>query len=291
MNRSTSESLQKTIEATKEKIEAELRKRITQYQQAIASQNQQNKIAFSTSTQPLNILAEGDSWFDYPIGSDVIGCIENNAEIKPNILNLAEYGDVTTNILGTKNRNRIIEALKDEDNGDFDAILFSGGGNDLVGDAFCLWIKDYVSGSSPNDGIHRARLEAMLTVVESAYIDLFEIRNIFAPNCPVFIHGYDFALPTGDKACWVGPWLKPSLDYRNWTDFNLASELVKEILLAFHNLLEKLETNYSNVIYVRTQGTLKEADWANELHPNEKGFKKISNVFLRALEHRFNGRI
>lgn len=117
-------------------------------------------------------------------------------------------------MLGTENRKRITDALADKENGTFDALLFSGGENDLVGEQFCLWIKDHSPSAVPRDAIQRNRLEAILRVVESAYVDLFQIRDTLAPNCVVFIHAYDFAQPSGKGVCNVGPWLKTSLDYR-----------------------------------------------------------------------------
>jgi hypothetical protein len=90
----------------------------------------------------------------------------------------------------------------------------------------------------------------------------------------------------------LGPWLKPSLDLRGWTDLAAGTEVVKVVLQAFDELLAQLEQQHNNVVYVRTQGTLSAAsDWANELHPTEQGFNKIAAVFLQALRQRFPGRI
>jgi hypothetical protein len=88
--------------------------------------------------------------------------------------------------------------------------------------------------------------------------------------------------------CGLGPWLKPSLDFRGWTNFAMAAAVIKEALLAFDVLLTRLEQQHLNIVYVRTQGTLSSAtDWANELHPTEQGFGKIADVFLRSLRGQF----
>lgn len=282
------------LEATKQKIEQDRRERIARHKQAIAEQlsRVRDEDFAAPGASRLNIFAEGDSWFDYPFLNDVIDCIRNAGRPTPEILSLAHYGDVTTNMLGVENRQRIVDMLTDCDNGDFDALLFSGGGNDLVGDQFCLWVKDYVAGIDPSNGVQRERLANILGVVESAYIDLFQIRDRLASECVVFVHAYDFAQPTGKGVCSVGPWLKPSLDYRQWTGYAQAAAVVKEVLLEFHSLLLRLEQSHRNVVYVRTQGTLNaNMDWGNELHPNEQGFQKIGGVFLAALRHRFPGRI
>ena len=118
------------------------------------------------------------------------------------------------------------------------------------------------------------------------------VTNI-SPTSLVVLHAYDFALPTGTPVCWgIGPWLKPSLDFQGWTDFTLASAVVKEILLAFGQLLVLIAQQHNNVIVVPTQGTLTQrGDWGNELHPTRDGFEQIAQKFIYTLRARFPGRI
>ncbi len=191
-------------------------------------------------------------------------------------------------MLGVSKRQRIISNLQDPENGTFDALLFSGGGNDIAGDQFCLWLVEFVAGTSPAAGVDTQRLADMLGVVQAAYVDLIKIRDAIIPDCVIFLHAYDFAQPTGQGVCGLGPWLKPSLDLRGWTDFAAAAQIVKEVLQAFDKVLADLEQQHKNVVYVRTQGTLSPTtDWANELHPTEQGFNKIAAVFLQALRKTF----
>jgi hypothetical protein len=140
--------------------------------------------------------------------------------------------------------------------------------------------------------VDRQCLADVIGVIQAAYLDLIAIRDSIVPDCVIFVHGYDFAQPTGQGVCGLGPWLKPSLDFRGWTNFASASQIVKEVLQAFDKLLVQLEQQYNNIVYVRTQGTLSPAtDWANELHPTEQGFNKIAGVFLQAMRTKFPGGI
>ena len=245
----------------------------------------------------MNLFADGDSWFDYPLPlegrNDVIRSIGTHGKPQPLILNLAHYGDEARDLLGVKRRQRIIDNLSDEENGRFDAILFSGGGNDTVGNQFCLWIQDYVSGMKPSEGINAQRLAAVLGVVRSAYEDLIVIRDRILPECPILVHAYDFAIPTDKGICGklIGPWLKPSLVYRGWTDMEAGTLVVKEFLLQFRNTLTQIAAAHKNVVYVETQGTLAPDEWENELHPTPPGFDKIAGKFLAALRAIFPGRI
>ena len=280
----------------RQQIDQERAQRIALHKQAIAAR----KVAMAAAPgalRPLNLFADGDSWFDYPLPilapNDTITSIGKHGTPRPLILNLAHYGDEARDKLGVHQRLRIQQNLTDPDNGTFDAILFSGGGNDTVGNQFCLWIQDYVAGMAPSQGINATRLGSVLGVVRSAYEDLIAIRDKFALQCPVFIHAYDFAIPNNVGVCdnTIGPWLKPSLDYRGWTDTPLATQVVKEFLLQFLNMLTQVAKLHKNVIIVPTQGTLQPNEWANELHPSSEGFDKIGAKFIAALRTAFPGRI
>jgi hypothetical protein len=48
--------------------------------------------------------------------------------------------------------------LQEPKNGKFDAILFSGGGNDLVGDQFRLWLNDADAPRNGGAKVKRGRL-------------------------------------------------------------------------------------------------------------------------------------
>jgi len=95
----------------------------------------------------------------------------------------------------------------------------------------------------------------------------------------LFSHAYDFAQPSDLPACVVGPWLKPSLDFRQWT--NRATQIVRDVLLTSDTTLKQLEHDFRNAVYVRTQGNLDPGvDWANETHPTETGFSKLAEGCL-----------
>jgi len=281
-----------TIEAMHAKIEADRQQRIEEHQREIAQLGAAARVEAAAAARPLNLLAEGDSWFDYPLSPAVIEGIKAGGNPRPLILKLAHYGDAASEMLGISKRRRLIDNLRNPANGVFDALLFSGGGNDIAGDQFCLWLTQNAGSGDPAYGFDRQRLADILGVVEAAYTDLLEIRDRYAANCTVFLHAYDFAQPNGKGVCRIGPWLKPSLDFRGWTKFPEAALIVKEVLLEFDKLLTRFEQQHAGVVYVRTQGTLSpNTDWTNELHPNPRGFQKIASVFLAALREKFSGKI
>jgi hypothetical protein len=280
----------------RELIETERNERIAQHKRDVAEHRALLR-ATPGAVQPLNLFADGDSWFDYPLPptarNDVIRSIGSHGKPQPLILNLAHYGDEARDLLGVKRRQRIIDNLSDVENGTFDAILFSGGGNDTVGNQFCLWIQNYVPGMAPSQGMNIQRLAAVLGVVRSAFEDLIAIRDKILPQCPIFVHAYDFAIPTNIGICdnLIGPWLKPSLVSRGWKDTAAGTLVVKEFLLQFRGMLTQVAAAHKNVIYVETQGTLDPNEWANELHPTPQGFDKVGAKFLAAIRTVFPARI
>ena len=275
-----------------EDVASERRTRIAAHHQAV------RRSRSAAGAPPLNLFADGDSWFDYPLppfsSVDVMTAVADSGRPTPMVLNLAHHGDEARQTLGLEKRQRLIDALTDRDNGTFDAILFSGGGNDIAGDQFCLWVKERQPGMSPSDGLDMARFRHVLGVIEAAYLELIAVRNKFAPSATIFIHSYDFAIPDARDVCDnVGPWLKPSLDFRGWTNLAEATVIVKTALLEFNALLSGIAQRSGNsVMLVPTQGTLSGVrEWANELHPTPDGFRKIAAKFVAALGTKFPGRI
>jgi hypothetical protein len=249
---------------------------------------------------PLVMLAHGDSWFDYPLSgnslslrsTDVIAQLESLGTINPVVLNLSHHGDATTDEMSLPKQQRMIESLQDPANwpesGKPDAILFSGGGNDIAGEQFCIFLDFATPGAT---GLDAARFEKVLGLVEAAYLDLFTFRDRYAPGVPVFGHGYDFPIPNGVHPDCVGPWLKPALDYCGW-NLMQGTAILHEVLAEFKNLLVRLAANpANNFVFVDTQGLLTSDDWANELHPYPSGFKVIARKFVDILRVQFPDRI
>jgi hypothetical protein len=123
------------------------------------------------SFQPLQIFAEGDSWFDYPFpffGGGIIDRLENRVGVP--ILNLAKAGDEVRYMLGVKERILLIKHLTEGSpaGGPWDVLLFSGGGNDIVDNPMALWVKDWNPAVPPASLIHQARFTAALEQVRTA---------------------------------------------------------------------------------------------------------------------------
>jgi hypothetical protein len=204
--------------------------------------------------------------------------------------------------MGVTLHQRLYDNLTNPQNGAVDAVLFSGGGDDLVGEQFRLWLHDAVSvGADITRAINTTAFADILGVVETAFLDLIATckaaDRVTGRTTLIFVHAYDFALPTNDGVCGRGPWLAPSLEARGWmtgqgaADIASGAQIVKQILQNFLQVLVVLESNpKNNLVVVPTQGVLADTDWANELHPNPGGFNKIATRFAQSLIAKFPGR-
>lgn len=278
-------------------VARERRERLAQYRKEYAAACAKVKPSrgfdvAGAAEMPLKFAAEGDSWFDYPPQpillntGGVITSLKFILDVP--ILNYAHHGDEVRQMLGVEQRKRIADLFRSERDRP-DVFIFSGGGNDIVSDPLVLWLRDRSGNGHPEDALDLERFDHVLGVVMAGYEDLRRLRDEFAPACVLFLHAYDFAYPDGRGVCGVGPWLKPSLDARGWTDPGEARAVVRLLLSRFRErLLEFASQDPSGTVLVETQGLLPEqSQWHNELHPNRAGFKIVAQAFANAITAKF----
>ena len=218
-------------------------------------------------TSDLKYLGHGDSWFDYPwflfTGGGVLSHLSDLTGWQ--IKNMAHHGDGTENMLGLVKRKELEANLKN-----CNVLFFSGGGNDIAGDQFCIWLNDN-KGTGTTSAIEWPRLTTALDLIEQNYLDLIDIRDEINPSCLIVTHSYDFPIPSDKGILNLGPWLKPSLVFCGWTNPDDQYAIVKTVMTAFNQRMEKIEADQKALgkpfLHVNTQGTLNANEWDNEIHP------------------------
>lgn len=306
-----------TIGAERERLEQqneeELDRRIREYEATLSIMKQRGvkplpvkaarapkrraPAAAAVGIQPLQIFAEGDSWFDYPVplfGGGIIKRLQSKLGVP--ILNLAKAGDEVRYIMGVEERKLIEKHLRDgcPAGGAWDVLLFSGGGNDIVGDPMTLWINDYKPSLPAANFINQPRFDAAVAIVKAGYEDLIGLRDSLSPGTHLVFHAYDFALPDGRGVCNFGPWLKPTFGYRKFPNTNTAAfEVVKVMLKQFAAMLSSLQASHGEISFINGQGTLNPvtSSWHNELHPSKSGFDQFADLFHRKLKALFPTRV
>jgi hypothetical protein len=306
-----------TVGAEREKLEKqnkeEIDRRIREYKATLSIMKQRGvkpltakparapkrraPAAAAAGIQPLQVFAEGDSWFEYPVpmfGGGIIKRLQSKLGVP--ILNLAKAGDEVRFILGVEERKLLEKQLRDgcPAGGAWDVLLFSGGGNDIVGDPMALWIDDYKPSLPAAKLINQPRFDAAMAIVKAGYEDLIGMRDSLSPSTHLVFHAYDFALPDGRGVCKFGPWLKPTFSYRKFPNTNaVAFEVVKAMLKQFAAMLSSLQASHSEVSFVNGQGTLNPvtSSWHNELHPSKNGFEQFADLFHKKLKALFPTRV
>ncbi|MDD9942928.1 MAG: SGNH/GDSL hydrolase family protein [Myxococcales bacterium] len=231
------------------------------------------------------VLCEGDSWFAYP-GTNLVRELHALSRRKMTMLNLQDNGDEVTEMLAGKQRQKLRKRLARYR---FDLILFSGGGNDMVGEEFERLLLDAGVGGSWRDWIRMDRFERRLGQIRDSYLDLIGLRDDGKnPACPIVVHGYDrpHPSPTGFKLAGLnvsGPWMYPGLVKRNITKPADQCRIAGFCIDAFNDMIRELATEHEHVHYIATPGTLKRTEWADEIHPTRAGFKKLSRKYLPTL--------
>ncbi|MGF1632273.1 MAG: SGNH/GDSL hydrolase family protein [Phycisphaerae bacterium] len=252
----------------------------------------------------LRVLAEGDSWFAYPRGGLLVGAPSNvvqqlqRIDRNPQLLihDLSSNGDEAVAMVAGASK---LELLKRLSSREYDVLLFSGGGNDIVGMYdFDFFLNDYRQGFSAVDCLRLDRFERRLGQIMAAYQDLIDLTGDYAANKAIKIvsHTYDLAVPDPRGAQFLGgllkidgarSWMYPYLMDHGITDPNLQKQVAAYMLGRFRDMMLALANapeSQGRFVVVDTHGTLKPADWLNEIHPTPDGFLKIARrIYTQAL--------
>jgi lysophospholipase L1-like esterase len=179
-----------------------------------------------------------------------------------------------------------------------DAILVSGGGNDIAGDEFAMLLNHAASGLPPlNDDVVRGVIDVRTRNAYAFLISgLTEIAmRLLKRPIPIVVHGYDYPVPDGRGflggfGFLPGPWLQPGFHRKGHGDLDANIVVMTRLIDAFNIMLRQLAggDGFGHVRYVDLRRTLSNAaaykrDWANELHPSERGFNAVADKIAKAI--------
>ena len=241
------------------------------------------------------LIAEGDSWFDYPL-NDVLRLLEDRHGY--DVESVAHKGDRVEDIAYSQGQfeefARRLEKLLRRDEVP-DAILLSGGGNDIAGDDFAM-LLNHADSTLPaiNHDVVRGVIDVRLrTAYVSLIAGLTEIsKQYLSRPIPIVTHGYDYPVPDGRGFLggWgflPGPWLQPGFHQKGHVNLAKNVKVMRNLIDAFNSMLKQVSeaTELRHVRYLDLRKTLKSntEDWANELHPTGRGFELVAAKFARAI--------
>ncbi|MFT7525174.1 MAG: hypothetical protein ACI9LY_000306 [Arenicella sp.] len=223
----------------------------------------------------VRIVAEGDSWFQYPlILKDTIDQLIDTDNFQYAIYGLSEAGDLLSNII---REDEISEAIDRENS---DVLLISAGGNDMVGEGRAATLVHKFSANRKAENYPNDNFDAFLTELERLYRGLFSRLLADRPHLKIVCHGYDNAIPQN------GPWLGKPLCKQDIIDKVLQRQIVAEMIRRFNGVMSKLALDFPKSVYhvdlQKTVGTL--SKWHDELHPKNEGYLKVAKKFDQVIK-------
>lgn len=218
----------------------------------------------------LRVVAEGDSWFQYPfLLDDVIDQLFDRWAIYCT----SAAGDLLSDMA---RQDEIAAAVRTQKP---DLLLLSGGGNDLLGGgSLQRHLKPFQSGGSAEEHIADSfaqLLDSMLAI----YARLID-KALVAGAPRVICHCYDHAIPAR------GRWLGRPMEALGIVEPALQREIILIMIDRFYARLVKMAENFpGRVTVVDTRGSVSPGQWHDELHPTNRGFAVVSALIRAAGEN------
>lgn len=239
----------------------------------------------------LRLGFEGDSWFSYPglRGGNLHSRLSRRYARTAASLQLAEPGDEIASVLEGCQHALLREAFRTHR---LDVLLYSGGGNDVVGDDLRDLVHPpgrlgqampdrFAAREVPAAAVRHLALDALdhsLQRIEAGYHALLDLRDRWRPGCLVFGHTYDYARPSGRglriAGVQRGPWIRPFFDEAG-VPRAAQRGLVVFLIDAFAAALAGVVAARRDFLVVDCRGVLGDDDWADEIHPSGEGFGRL----------------
>jgi hypothetical protein len=256
-------------------------------------------------------LAQGDSWFSIgglPPWATTNLLFQMVFSQSACIVNCALPGKQLAHMFDTSSQRRFLRLLRGRLAFEWDAILISGGGNDLIDAA-----------SSPPSATLQTRLllksdewDANLpaatrylstpgwntfTTHMAAVFERLLTESSKGPNqaTPIVFHSYDVAVPRDAGAgLGAGPWLHKAFESFGVPAVDRTDAAV-ELLTRLRDFLARMVTDHpgAGLTLVDTLGTVARAsaqsggasgDWENEIHPTPHGYSLLAQRWRPVVE-------
>jgi len=240
------------------------------------------------------IVAEGDSWFSYPVVKDIIDSLRQmgyaiKRHSKPgDTLENMVYGtdfSIATQVQRANNYGPVSmkETLRSVQNLQPKFVLFSAGGNDVIGPELGQYLHHKRSGLPPfREAFFR---DSVNGYIRSAIVRFLEQVWQVDPAIHVIMHGYDYAIPNGTQyevagIRFSGPWVLPAFAKKAITARSEQNQIIRQLVDIFNELLISLSQSYPQFHHIDLRGRFPdEAQWHNEIHLRKEGFEQVAKLF------------
>ncbi|HTN47106.1 MAG TPA: caspase family protein [Flavipsychrobacter sp.] len=229
-------------------------------------------------TDRMRIVAEGDSWFQYPIlVKDTLDHLYKLYAID----SYAEAGDTLENYM---KKREYLDAIDSEQPVFF---LVSGGGNDILGSQF----REFLN-TEPTPGVNtparflNQQFFDQVDRLEKWYAEMFKELLTKHPNLYIITQSYDYAIPvdtvaTPKKTSWLGKYMIEK-GMKSQQD---REDLLRYMVDQFNDRLAKVMAPYKkNIFFIDVRGLTPRNGWYDEIHPKDDDFKNIADKFVAVIE-------
>ncbi|GAB3530972.1 hypothetical protein GCM10027443_12480 [Pontibacter brevis] len=218
------------------------------------------------------IVAEGDSWFSYPVVKDIIDHLRQmgyaiKRHSKPgdtleNMVYGTDFG-IAAQVQRVNNYGPISmqETLRSVKNLKPKFVLFSAGGNDIVGSELVQYLNHKRSGLPLfRENFFR---DSMNGYIRSAIVAFLEQVWQVDPDVHIIMHGYDYAIPNGKQyelagIRFSGPWVLPAFGRKAITARSEQNQIIRQLVDIFNENAHQPEQHVPELSPHRPAGTFPE---------------------------------
>jgi hypothetical protein len=251
------------------------------------------------------IVAEGDSWFQFPFFvKDIIDWL--SAEPNYAVYSIAYGGDWFTNILYDE---KYVEELSIH----VPEVFLIKGDSEmrppkelhkmLLGEENEKIKRDILAGYHY---VTPAFYSFILTLKAQYYLLLQNLgKSVKLKDMQIITQGYDYPFPTYQYRWkkWYclqpllnlfigsGKWLKRPLMIKGITDEVISCQIMKALIFELNYMFAGLAHQFKNVYHIDCRSTAPHFDdWFDELHLHSEKFKQIAAAYKKCIDHP-NGKI
>lgn len=247
------------------------------------------------------VVSQGDSWFSYPHEKNVVDFLDEprprrdgsgrkggeSSQRDWSLLRLERTQDEILGVMTGGERAFLNEILHRYE---VDALLFSAGGNDLLGPDLGALLQPYRAGVPAAEAVVERRLGRRLHQIEDCYRELIDMVLDDGADLRVLVNSYDLPVPSCEEARLLGgrspgPWLRPAFAAKGYPAGSpLESEIPRLLLDRFCCMLDRLSAEIPTRFHrVETRGAVG-SEWADEIHPNARGAQAVAQRFEKVLQ-------
>lgn len=233
----------------------------------------------------VDVLAIGDSWFHYPFNNLVTPL--HVALEQPTIFVLGQCGARADELAAAYWLDRLRRMLRDH--AGVRLVCVSAGGNDFagLGDLDARILREDCSSVTTVDECYRTGgPDSVFDAVAANLRTLLAAVAEINPALPVLLHNYDYAIPDGRTIAGMPCWLKLPMDNcrvpaSGTAQAGLRRDVVRDLIDRFTLCVDAM-IDGANAVQplarpelIWSAGTLRDSEWANELHPSVGGFNRL----------------